>query len=101
MLFVGLGLGLALLVAGLLSPWASSSPDGLERVALDHGFADRAADSAVAGGPLADYAVAGVADPAVSTGLAGVLGVLVCFVAVGGLVLLLRRLRPRRATDTG
>ncbi|QYR23839.1 PDGLE domain-containing protein [Paenibacillus sp. sptzw28] len=28
----------AIVAAGLLSPWASSAPDGLNRVAEDHGF---------------------------------------------------------------
>jgi cobalt/nickel transport protein len=32
------GLGAALLVAVLLSPFASQDPDGLDRVAKDHGF---------------------------------------------------------------
>lgn len=36
------GLGTALLIAGLLSPFASSNPDGLDRVAQDHGFDHRA-----------------------------------------------------------
>jgi len=40
-----LGLGIALLVAGVISRFASSAPDGLERVAEDHGIAEQAVES--------------------------------------------------------
>mgnify|MGYP001233298815 FL=1 len=40
-----LGLGIALLVAGVISRFASSAPDGLERVAEDHGIAGQAVES--------------------------------------------------------
>ncbi|WP_205850043.1 PDGLE domain-containing protein [Nakamurella flava] len=100
-LFVGLGLAVALLLALVVSHWASSEPDGLERVALDQGFAGHAADSAAAGSPLADYTTAGVDSPWLSTGLSGVIGVLLCFALAAGLTALLRRSRRRRATGTG
>lgn len=38
----GLALGIAVLVAGVVSRWASSDPDGLERVAEDHDLAGHA-----------------------------------------------------------
>ena len=38
----GLVLGIAVLVAGVVSRWASSDPDGLERVAEDHDLAGHA-----------------------------------------------------------
>ncbi|GAA3540741.1 PDGLE domain-containing protein [Aeromicrobium flavum] len=44
-----------LLLAGVVSRFASGHPDGLERVAGDHGFADAAGTSLVAGSPLAGY----------------------------------------------
>lgn len=93
----------ALLIAGGLSYFASSSPDGLDSVALDgcrvtatdrgeqlHGtcIAQNATNSATAGSPLADYAVGGAGG---TTGLAGVIGVLVCLAVGGGLFGLLRR----------
>lgn len=95
-LFVLVGLAVALVFAFFVSPLASSEPDGLERVAIDHGFDGRAVDSAVAGGPLADYSVAGVQNSWLATGLSGVIGVALCFVIGAGLVLLIRRLRSRR-----
>lgn len=73
--FLGIGLLVALLVAGVLSGFASGDPDGLERVAIDQGFEETAQDHALAGFPLADYAVQGVEDERLSTGLAGVVGV--------------------------
>jgi hypothetical protein len=98
--FVAAGVVVALALAFFVSPHASSSPDGLERVATDQGFADRAEDSATAGGPLADYAVAGVDDERLSTGVAGVIGVVVTFVVALGVTLFVRVVRRRRAEVT-
>ncbi len=84
---------LSLLVAGLLSHYASSSPDGLERAAEDSGLATRAEDSPSSGGPLADYRTRGVDDDRLSGGLAGVVGAVAVLVLASGVVLLVRR-RP-------
>jgi hypothetical protein len=92
---VALGLLVSVLVAGVLSSYASSRPDGLTFVARSLGFADTARDSATSGSPLADYSVAGVADARLSGGLAGVIGVAVVGLLMAGLVLLLRRRLPR------
>jgi hypothetical protein len=83
--FLGIGLLVALLVAGVLSGFASSSPDGLERVSIDRGFDQAAADSAVAGSPLADYTVDGVDNGRLSTGLAGIIGVALTLAVSAGL----------------
>ena len=48
-LVVALGLVLSLGIAVFAAPWASSSPDGLERVAADEGFEDSATAHATAG----------------------------------------------------
>lgn len=92
--FGGIVLVVSLVLAGVVSAQASSEPDGLERVATDHGFIDSATDSAVAGSPLADYSVAGVHNDRLSVGLAGIIGVLVTALLAFGLFLLLRRRRP-------
>ncbi len=98
--FVLAGLLVTLLVAGVGSWYASSSPDGLESAAEQAGFADTARDSAAAGSPLADYGVSGIDSDRLSGGLAGVVGVLVTLlglvaVAVGwGAFRLLARLLP-------
>ena len=95
--FVVVGLGVALLFAFFVSPLASSAPDGLERVAIDQGFESRAVAHAMAGGPLADYSVAGVDNSWMSTGLSGVIGVVLCFVIGGLVVLAIRLTRSRNA----
>jgi len=72
----------ALLVAVVVtffSPLASSHPDGLERVAEDQAFIDTAQDAPFEVVP--DYVFPGIANEAVATIVAGVLGVLI----VGGL----------------
>ena len=83
----------ALVIAGVLSFYASGHPDGLEFVAQSTGFLDTAEDSAAAGSPLADYAVSGIEDARLSGGLAGIIGVLVTLLLAGGLAWVLRRLR--------
>ena len=90
-LVVVVGLAVSLVVAGVLSAWASTHPDGLSQVASSLGFADRARDSAASGSPLADYAMTGVSDPRLSGGLAGVVGVVVVGVVTVLLVAWLRR----------
>ncbi|MFH1330825.1 MAG: PDGLE domain-containing protein [Actinomycetota bacterium] len=83
--FLGVGLVVALLVAGVLSGFASGDPDGLERVSIDEGFDETAQDHALADSPLADYAVEGVEDERLSTGLAGIIGVTITLVLSGAL----------------
>lgn len=75
----------ALAVAALLAPWASSSPDGLERVAIDRDFASLAADHRLADSPLADYAVRGVDHDVLTVALAGAVGVALVLVALGAI----------------
>jgi len=83
----------SLVIAGVVSLYASSHPDGLEFVGGSLGFLDSAEDSATAGSPLADYGLSGV-DALWGTGVAGVLGVvLTALVAVGIMSLLARRSR--------
>ncbi len=90
------GLLVALLLAGIVSYYASSSPDGLNRVAADHGFAETERDHGAADGPLAGYETEGVDNGRLSGGLAGVVGCVVVLAVAGGLVVVLRR---RRADD--
>ncbi len=91
------GLAVCLLLAGVVSAYASSSPDGLERVAETLGFVDTATNHAAAGSPLADYQAAGVDDSRLSGGLAGVVGVAVTGALAFALVFLLRRRSTRRS----
>ncbi|MCI0689108.1 MAG: energy-coupling factor ABC transporter permease [Sporichthyaceae bacterium] len=68
----------ALLLAGGVSLFASSNPDGLEYVAGEKGFLETARDHVFGDLPLADYGEVG----GIPVGIAGILGVLVT-IAVG------------------
>lgn len=92
------GLLACLVIAGIGSYYASTHPDGLERVAESTGFVGSAEDSAVADSPIAGYEVDGVEDDRLSGGLAGVIGVAVVGVLATGLFWALRRRRVE-ATD--
>ncbi len=94
-LFIVAGLLVGLGLAIFVSPFASSSPDGLEKVASDEGFDETARDSDVADSPLADYGVEGVDNERVGTGIAGLIGTLVTLGVGLGLFALLRTLRAR------
>ncbi len=78
----------------LLAPLASANPDGLERVAMDLGFVGKGADAPY--NILTGYTVPFLGETAVSTVLAGAIGVLV----VAGLTVTGLRLlrRPARST---
>jgi cobalt/nickel transport system permease protein len=92
------GLLIALAVA-LLSPLASGSPDGLERVAEDQGFIETAKDPPYQ--IVADYLFPGIENEAAATILAGIVGTIVVFglgYAVAYLVANLRR--SRRASSS-
>ncbi|WP_127939539.1 energy-coupling factor ABC transporter permease [Nonomuraea polychroma] len=76
MFLAGGGL-VTLVLAGAVSFFASSDPDGLEAVAENQGFLDRATDHGLGGWALADYGEVG----GIPVGVAGIIGV--------GLVLLI------------
>ena len=66
----------------LLAPFASGSPDGLERVAEEQGFMSAAKDAPYA--VIADYVVPGVENEAVATILAGTIGVTIIYLLLAG-----------------
>lgn len=74
--FLLAGIAISLLTAGVLSFYASSSPDGLEKVAEEKGFLDTAKDPINSESPLADYGVSGVDNERLSVGLSGLVGVI-------------------------
>jgi cobalt/nickel transport protein len=82
------GLLLVLLVA-CLAPLASSSPDGLERVAEDEGFIEKAEESHYH--IIADYVFPWIENEALATVLAAIIGVLVIFVLAYSIGWVLRR----------
>ncbi|MEH0525978.1 energy-coupling factor ABC transporter permease [Streptomyces stelliscabiei] len=91
------GLGTSLLLAGVVSFYASADPDGLEKVAADKGIDAKVEDHAAADSPLADYGVEGLDNARLAGGLAGVIGVGVTVAAGTGIFWAVRR---RRTNDT-
>ena len=98
--FVGVGLLVCLVLAGGVSYYASSAPDGLNKVADDLGFGDAARDSATSGSPLAGYQAAGVDHERLSVGIAGVAGVVVTAALAFGLFLWLARRNRAHSSDS-
>jgi hypothetical protein len=97
--FTVLALAVAVGLATAASPFASSAPDGLERVAGDKAFLDERRLHAVqADAPIRDYAVPGVANERVAAGLAGFAGSLGVFCLGYGLARLVVRRRGAAAT---
>ena len=70
-----IGFAASLVLAGGVSFYASSHPDGFEKSAGEIGFLDTAKESPLKDSPLAEYGVAGVENERLSGGLAGVIGV--------------------------
>jgi cobalt/nickel transport system permease protein len=100
--FLIVGLVVTLALAVVVSPYASSEPDGLEKVAADQGIDADADEHALGDSPLADYGVEGVDDPDLGTSLAGLIGVLVTFAVGAGLFLTARhRRRPPSPHPSG
>jgi hypothetical protein len=87
-LFTTIALAVAVGLATAASPFASSSPDGLERIAADNAFLERGEPR---NAPVPDYAFPGVDDPRVATGLAGFAGTLLVFGLGYGVTVTARR----------
>lgn len=95
-----LALALAVGLAVVASPFASGSPDGLERVAADHAFLDEGRLAGVQEeAPVPDYALPGIADPRLATGAAGLLGALTVLVLGSGVARLAARRREGRPSQ--
>ena len=81
------------LVLATISPLASSSPDGLEKVAEDKGFIGLAEEAPF--DVMADYALPGIENEAMATILAGWLGTLALFGIAYGLAWLIKSRKSR------
>jgi cobalt/nickel transport protein len=84
----------ALALAGIVSYYASSDPDGLTKVSEDKGFADTETDHGAKDGPFAGYAAKDVGNERLAGGIAGVVGVVVVLALGTGLVYVVRRRKP-------
>lgn len=94
------GLAATVICAGVVSFYASASPDGLEKVAADNGIDEQVEEHAAAESPLADYGIAGVSDARLGGGLAGVIGASATLAAGSGVFLAVRRRRTDAAAAT-
>ncbi len=95
--FVGFALA-ALLLAGVVSYFASADPDGLERVAHDQGIAEAEQEHGLADSPLADYGITAIDNGLLSGGLAGVVGVLVVLTLTAAVTYGVRRRNADRGS---
>ncbi len=84
-------------VVALFSPLASPHPDGLERVAEDKGFLDKAREAYFH--IIPDYVFPGIADTNTATIVAGVFGTVLMFVLGYGIAWLLRRQAKKAKQD--
>lgn len=90
--FLVLALAVAVGLATAVSPFASSSPDGLEQVAGDKGFIEEGRLAALQeDSPIPDYAFPGVDNERVATGLAGFVGTVGVFAIGFGIAAWTRR----------
>ena len=85
------GLLIAVGLAVLLSPFASPWPDGLEKVAEDKGFLEKAEVEPPIVAPIPDYAWPGMTSEKLATSAAGISGTLIVFGLGYGLAALIRR----------
>ncbi len=88
--FLVAGLALTVVLAFGVSRFASTKPDGLQRVADDHGIAAHEVPHHLTQSPFAHYEVRGIGDAGLTKGLAGLAGVGAAF-GVGWLAVRGRR----------
>ena len=93
--FLAAGFLVSLFLAGVVSFYASSDPDGLEKVAEDIGFIETAEEHTYADSALADYGVKGINNERASVGIAGVIGVIGTAV-VGGVLFTFLARKPKK-----
>ena len=86
----------AVVVGVVVSQFAASNPDGLERVAIDNGFEESATDHALDSSWFSDYATAGISNESVSLAVAGVAGICITLLVGGGVVSASRSTRRRQ-----
>ncbi len=86
------GLLISLMLAILLSPFASQLPDGLEKVAENFGFIHKGEGTEFIKGAIPDYSMPGIGSETIATSLAGIAGLMMTF----GLAFALGRVSRKR-----
>jgi hypothetical protein len=92
------GIGIALLMT-VFSPFASSEPDGLEKVAENEGFIQKAEDAPYE--VIADYVLPWVDNEDLGTILGGIIGVLIVAAIALAAAFVLWRLRGAQRPTAG
>jgi cobalt/nickel transport protein len=90
-----IGLFIAIILAFFFSPFASKSPDGLEKVAEKKEFLHKCEDQKVFKAPFLDYLVPGIKNERIATGVAGLIGTLISFGLAFGWGYLVRKREKR------
>ena len=99
--FIWIGLGISLLLALFLSPFASPSPDGLEKVAERKGFLEKGEGWKLwKYAPFSDYAIPWIKNEKVSAALSGLIGTLAIFFIVLGMGKLIKKSPRKFPTDS-
>ena len=98
--FIWIGLGVAIFLALVLSPFASSSPDGLKKVAETKGFSEKAESWKLwKHAPFSDYSIPWIRNQKVSTALSGLIGTLAIFLIVVGIGKSMKKSQAKTCTS--
>jgi cobalt/nickel transport protein len=96
--FIYIGIGISLLLAVFLSPFASTSPDGLEKAAETRGFSEKGEGWQFwKHAPLSDYTLPWIKSEKVSTALSGLIGTLAIFFIALGVGKLIKKTPVKKA----
>ncbi|MDD5448334.1 MAG: PDGLE domain-containing protein [Actinomycetota bacterium] len=99
-IFLGIAMLAAIILATFVSPWASSSPDGLEKVAEEKQFLEKAEETEPSWkhSPIPDYG--GEVGTRAATGLSGFIGVLLTAAVMVGLGFLVFSIGKRKRANS-
>jgi len=93
-----IGLGIALLLVLALSPFSSTSPDGLEKVGIEKGFAEKGGEWTLwKHAPLHDYTIPWIKNEKISIPISGLIGTLAIFLIAFGIGKLMRKTPTKKA----
>jgi hypothetical protein len=99
--FTVLALSVAVGLAFAVSPYASASPDGLEKVAGKKGFLEEGQLASIQDrSPIPDYAFPGIENERLATGIAGFVGTLWVFAIALSIGWIFRRRSERPAPES-